>query len=205
MDQTLEPKRGRVPAGAAMIRPELTEAIIAAARDELAEIGIARFSMDSLAKRAGVGKAAVYRRWPSRQALIASLVTDVGVGVGSSPDTGSLEGDLQAFFKAAITSMSSTFAVRVLPEIHCEMARDPGLEKIVNESVREPRRDNVIALLRRAQKRGELPANLDDEFAVDMITAPLYWRLTIARRSATPKYSRQLVAATIAALRVSVR
>jgi AcrR family transcriptional regulator len=156
-----------------------------------------------VAKRAGVGKAALYRRWTSRQALIVEMVQDIGVGVAASPDTGSLAGDLDAFLEMAIEVMSSPFAVQVLPEIHTEMARDPALQKIVSESVQKPRRTNAIAILRRAQARGELSEDLDDDFAVDIIAAPLYWRLTIARRPITPKYLRQLVAAMVAALKAS--
>ncbi len=193
----------KTPAGAAALRTEVTNAIIEAARQELTEVGFARFSMDNVAKRAGAGKAALYRRWPSRQALIVEMVRNIGVGVVASPDTGSLEGDLNAFLDATIEVMSSPFAVRVLPEIHSEMARDPVLQKIVSESTQKPRRANVMAILRRAQARGELPGELDEEFAVDVIAAPLYWRLTIARRPITPKYLRQLVPALVAALKAS--
>ncbi|UIF84727.1 TetR/AcrR family transcriptional regulator [Cupriavidus sp. UYPR2.512] len=203
MDKPFEPARSRTPAGAAVLRTDVTDAIVAAAREELAEAGFGRFSMDVVAKRAGVGKAALYRRWRSRQALIASLVQDIGIGVEASPDTGSLEGDLKAFFEASSKALADPFATRVLPELHCEMARDPELQKTVLDSIQKPRRANGVAILRRAQQRRELPADLDEDFALEVLGASLYWRLTVIRKPASPKYLRRLVAATLAALKAS--
>ena len=66
--------RSRQPAGAAVLRPEKTEAIIAAFFAELGEKGYAGLTMDRVAERAGVGKAALYRRWPSKQEMLIDLV-----------------------------------------------------------------------------------------------------------------------------------
>jgi AcrR family transcriptional regulator len=57
----------RTPTGAAVLQPEITKAITGAVFDELADQGYARLSMEAVAKRAGVGKSALYRRWPSKQ------------------------------------------------------------------------------------------------------------------------------------------
>src|ERR671938_244016 len=62
--------KGREPAGAAVLQESVTAAITSAMFDQLAEIGYARMSMDAVARRAGVGKAAVYRRWRSKQAML---------------------------------------------------------------------------------------------------------------------------------------
>ncbi|GAA3156686.1 helix-turn-helix domain-containing protein [Nonomuraea salmonea] len=59
----------RTPTGAAVLQPQVTEAITEAVLDELAENGYARLSMEAVAKRAGVGKSALYRRWASKQEM----------------------------------------------------------------------------------------------------------------------------------------
>lgn len=82
-------KAGR---GSARLRDELTRAIEAAAVDELAENGYGRFSMGAVARRAAVGKAAIYRRWATKDEMLADLLATKAVQVTVSPSTGSLAG-----------------------------------------------------------------------------------------------------------------
>ncbi|NEE30970.1 helix-turn-helix transcriptional regulator, partial [Streptomyces sp. SID7982] len=69
--------RRRAPAGAAVLREDVTDAIRAAVFEELAAVGFARMSIEGIARRAGVGKTAVYRRWKSKLALVLDLVAAV--------------------------------------------------------------------------------------------------------------------------------
>src|ERR1700758_1253837 len=89
-------KPSRQPAGAAVLRPEKTKAIIAAFFTELADSGYQRLTMDRVAARAGVGKAALYRRWSSKQQMLIDLVDQLATAAVLPPDTGSLRGDLIA-------------------------------------------------------------------------------------------------------------
>ena len=66
--------RRRTPAGAAVLREDVTEAIRAAVFEELAAVGYARMSIEGIARRAGVGKTAVYRRWRSKLHLVLHVV-----------------------------------------------------------------------------------------------------------------------------------
>src|SRR6516165_7314933 len=93
----LPPPRARKPAGAAVLRPDKTDAIVAAFYDELADSGADGLTMDRIAARAGVGKAALYRRWPSKDRMLAELVAGLG-GDGEPPtDHGNLREDLVAY------------------------------------------------------------------------------------------------------------
>lgn len=80
------------PAGAAVLREDVTEAIRAAVFEELAAVGYARMSIEGIARRAGVGKTAVYRRWRSKLHLVLDIVSALAVQGLPAPDTGSLEG-----------------------------------------------------------------------------------------------------------------
>ncbi|MFD0663561.1 TetR/AcrR family transcriptional regulator [Thermocatellispora tengchongensis] len=86
----------RTPTGAAVLQPSVTNAITEAVLDELAEQGYARLSMEAVAKRAGVGKSALYRRWPSKQEMAISVISEFSLAQIEVPDTGSLRGDLRA-------------------------------------------------------------------------------------------------------------
>ncbi|MGV9571600.1 helix-turn-helix domain-containing protein, partial [Streptomyces nigra] len=94
-DQSSTPPRRRAPAGAAVLREDVTEAIRAAVFEELAAVGYARMSIEGIARRAGVGKTAVYRRWRSKLHLVLDVVSAVAVMGLPVPDTGTLEGDLR--------------------------------------------------------------------------------------------------------------
>jgi len=64
------PKRGR----GRPRREGADEEILAVAREMLREIGYRDLTVDAVAERAGVAKTTVYRRWPSKSALVASLI-----------------------------------------------------------------------------------------------------------------------------------
>jgi AcrR family transcriptional regulator len=74
-----------------VLRPDKTDAIVAAFYEELAESGHERLTMDKAAARAGVGKAALYRRWPSEQKMLADLVAALDGNQDFQQDHGRLE------------------------------------------------------------------------------------------------------------------
>src|SRR5262245_4469633 len=104
----------RQPAGAAVLRPEKTEAIIAAFLAELGEKGYAGLTMDRVAERAGVGKAAVYRRWPSKQEMLVDLVGQFATKAVLPPDTGCLRDDLLAIANDAIAVLANPLIRKVV-------------------------------------------------------------------------------------------
>ena len=65
-----------MPTGAAVLRGHITEAIRHAAAAELASVGYGRLSIEAVARRAGVAKTAVYRRWGSKLDMVLELVTE---------------------------------------------------------------------------------------------------------------------------------
>ena len=85
------------PAGGPVLQDAVTNALTTAFFEELAETGYGRLSMEAVARRAGAGKAALYRRWPSKQAMTAALVSQAATEAPEVADTGSLRGDVRAF------------------------------------------------------------------------------------------------------------
>ena len=101
----------RAPAGAAVLREDKTAAIRAAVFEELAAIGFARMSIEGIARRAGVGKTAVYRRWRSKLHLVLDVVSAVAAAGLPSPDTGSLRGDVRMLLEVAARALRHPMAV----------------------------------------------------------------------------------------------
>src|ERR1700757_1699615 len=80
----------------------LDAAILDAALAGVAEQGYDRLSMDDIASRAGVGKAAIYRRWPWKAGGGADAIAHWRRRRGpvEPPNTGSLRGDIDALIAA---------------------------------------------------------------------------------------------------------
>jgi AcrR family transcriptional regulator len=190
----------RVPAGAAVLRGEITTAIRDAVMRELAEVGYGRLSIEAVARRAGVGKTAVYRRWSSKLEMVLELVSTVAGQRLPLPDTGSLRGDLEMLLRIAARALQHPMASQIIPDLLAEAARNPQIEQTLQQALRANQRDVGAQLIGRAVARGELPAGADPEVAVDLIVGPLYWRLAVARTPLPKGYLTRMAAAIAAAL-----
>ncbi len=194
-------KRGRrIPAGAAVLRQTVTDAIRRATLVELARAGYARLSMEAIARRAGVGKAAIYRRWPSKEALVATVISAVASDAADLPDTGTLRGDIRAVLDANAALLRRPMTQRILADLMAETRRERQLYAALRTGVQDQRRAKGAELLRRAIARRELRADLDVDVALDLLAAPLYWRMIAMRRPASPAYLDQLTEMILAAL-----
>lgn len=184
----------RTPSGAAVLQPEITAAITEAVLDELAEQGYSRLSMEAVAKRAGVGKSALYRRWASKQAMALAVIAEFSVAKATFPDTGTLRGDIRASLDALMDWLTHPRFSRILPDLVAEMARDQDLAGLVESMTGGPRREQGAAMFRRAIERGDLDPGTDIELALDLLAAPLYWRLTVRAVEVGPTYLDEVAA-----------
>jgi AcrR family transcriptional regulator len=178
----------RAPTGAALLQPGVTMAITEAVLVEWAEHGYARLSMEAVAKRAGVGKSALYRRWPSKQEMAMAVISEFSVERATLPDTGSLRSDLRAALDGVVDWLTDPRFSRILPDLVAETARNPELGEFVKSMIGTPRREASAELLRRAVDRGELRTDLDWELVLDLLAAPVYWRLSVRASDAEPDY-----------------
>ncbi|OIJ87000.1 TetR/AcrR family transcriptional regulator [Streptomyces colonosanans] len=199
---TPQVKRRRTPAGAAVLREEVTEAIRAAVFEELAAVGYARMSIEGVARRAGVGKTAVYRRWRSKLHLVLDLVSAVAVQGLPAPDTGSLEGDLCLLYEVTSRALRHPVAGQIIPDLQAEAARNPDIAQAMQKALREGQQSAASGIVAAAVARGEIHDGADRDLALDLISGPLYWRTLVVRSPKLPKgYLEGLVRATAAALR----
>lgn len=165
--------------------------------EELAAVGYGRLSVDAVAKRAGVGKAAIYRRWKSKQDLAADLVTKVAVAAIDVPDTGTLRGDLRAYLANGREALTHRLARTIIPDLLAEAARDPEYAAAMAAQIREPRRLKAAQLFERARQRGEIADGVDIEVALDMVGGALYWRQSVMQVDADDNYLDRLTEAIL--------
>ncbi|GAA2204048.1 TetR/AcrR family transcriptional regulator [Streptomyces bangladeshensis] len=194
--------RRRAPAGAAVLREDVTEAIRAAVFEELAAVGYARMSIEGIARRAGVGKTAVYRRWRSKLHLVLDVVSALAVTGFPAPDTGSLEGDLRLLYEVTSRALRHPVASQIIPDLQAEAARNPDLAEAFQKALRDGQEGVASRIVAAAEGRGELRAGVDADLALDLISGPLYWRSVVIRSPKLPKgYLEKLARATAGALK----
>ncbi|WP_455353423.1 TetR/AcrR family transcriptional regulator [Streptomyces sp. SYSU K217416] len=190
----------RAPAGAAVLREDVTEAIRAAVFEELAAVGFARMSIEGIARRAGVGKTAVYRRWRSKLHLVLDLVSAFAAQGLPVPATGSLYGDVRALLEVMSHVLRHPVASQVIPDLLVESVRNPELADAIRSALVDGQQGIAGQIVRDAVARGELPAGTDPERALDLVIGPLYWRLVVVRAELPPGYLDELAAAVVAGL-----
>ncbi|MFJ9714860.1 TetR/AcrR family transcriptional regulator [Streptomyces sp. NPDC101213] len=194
--------RRRTPAGAAVLREDVTEAIRAAVFEELATVGYARTSIEGVARRAGVGKTAVYRRWRSKLHLVLDIVSAIAVQGLPAPETGSLEGDLRVLYEVTSRALRHPVASQIIPDLQAEAARNPEIAEAMQKALRDGQEGVALKIVAAAARRGEVRGDLDDELVLDLISGPLYWRSVVIRSPKLPKgYLGALARATAEAIK----
>ena len=173
--------------------PEADRAILAAALDLLASRGLAAMSIEEVAARAGVGKATIYRRWPSKGLLALDAFVAAFREQQPAPDTGTLRGDLVAALTAWVRLVTQTPMGPMLTGLIAEAQRDPSLRAAWRERVLEPLRSQHRVMLDRAIARGEIPATVDREVVLDLFFGAAQHRLLLGHLPLTDDFIRSVV------------
>ena len=180
------PRRGR-----GRPRREGADALILGMTLEvLEEKGYADLTVDEVAERTKVAKTTIYRRWPSKGALVAAaMATRVTPFV--PPDTGTLEGDLLAVATRAHMILSGELG-RIFAGLMGEAQLDPDLHEIMLTSTRQ-RRQMYERVVKRGIERGELSPEVDAELLIDLVVGALWNRLLITRAPLRDSLPREIV------------
>jgi AcrR family transcriptional regulator len=154
-------------------------AIVQATLELLLDEGYRGLTMEQVRARAGVGKATLYRRYGSKQELVADAVRHLNQQI-PLPDTGMVRDDILTLARWVLAAAASVGAATFMPRLLAESAGDPEMHAIFYENLVAPRRAVMAEVLRRGIERGELRADLDVELAIDVLTGPWVYRLLIA-------------------------
>ncbi|MDQ2826029.1 MAG: TetR/AcrR family transcriptional regulator, partial [Actinomycetota bacterium] len=150
---------------------QLDRAICRAAIDLLAEESYDALSIEAVAARAGCGKAAIYRRWPSKSALVVDAIATCKEQTFQLPDTGSARDDLLVYVRSMVRYLRTSDVGRVMPALVAELARNPELAACFREEFVKPRRAMIHETLTRGIARGELRADIDLDLVADAMVA----------------------------------
>jgi AcrR family transcriptional regulator len=153
--------------------------IVRATLELLLEGGYRALTMEQVRARAGVGKATLYRRYGSKQELVAQAIRHLNVPI-PLPDTGDVRADILAVARSVQAGAERVAFATFAPRLLAESAGDPEMHAIFYENLVAPRRAVMADVLRRGVARGELRADLEVELAIDILTGPWVYRLLIS-------------------------
>jgi AcrR family transcriptional regulator len=158
----------------------LDAAILDAAIDILASDGYARLTMELVAARARVGKASLYLRWPTRDALVAAALERRSGVVPGVADTGGLASDVRALLRALLAGYAG--AGQAVAAVAGELASNPELAAAWRRRMTATLWARMRAIVERAVARGELPHDSDVEL-LSMLPLTLLqnWRVEHAQ------------------------
>jgi AcrR family transcriptional regulator len=157
--------------------PAITDALLAAARELVAERGFGAVSLDAVADRAGVGKPAIYRRFDGKPALLAAAVTSALPAMDETPARkGGHRARLRALIFEGLPDDADGY-VAMIGGLFAEGRRHPELVDAFRAKVLLPRRAIVADAVRAAQADGDLDSGIDPIMAVDLIGGPFLARV----------------------------
>ena len=172
---------------------QIDSAVLETTGKLLAEKGYTATSIETIARRAGVGKATIYRRWRSKEELVVELLSHVAAGVEPVPDLGDTRSELLRLVSGAIEHLSRTPTGGIIQGLASELSRNPTLSRLVRERVISLRRGEVVAVLERGIARGELRADTDAEIAHELLIGPAYYHLLLGGKKLDAHFAGRIV------------
>ncbi|MBQ0884033.1 TetR/AcrR family transcriptional regulator [Streptomyces sp. RM72] len=184
-------------------RERSRQAILAAARALVAEEPYEKVTVEAIAARAGVGKQTIYRRWPSKSAVVVAallaLSEDADGQSVTLPDTGDLRADLGLVMRATVEEFADPSFDKLIRALNTEIANDPALAAEYREKLAGPLDEAKKVRLRSAQKAGQLAPDADLDLVLEVLYAPLFLRWLHRSGPLTAAYADSLVDATLRA------
>jgi AcrR family transcriptional regulator len=168
------------------------QAIIDAALELFGERGVDGVCVEAVAARAGVGKATIYRRWSNKEDLLLAALGSLRSPLPALAGV-SVRDDLILLLEAMLRDANDPRYVRQFAMLHGEAEQYQRLLARYVETVVEPRREAIRAVLRRGGQTGELRADLDIEIAMLALTGAVMARGKHDIRPVAPDFAARIV------------
>ncbi|MGV0107730.1 TetR/AcrR family transcriptional regulator [Nostoc sp. DSM 114160] len=152
------------------------QAILQATLDLLAEVGYESMSIEAIASRAGVGKTTIYRRYTSKEELVADAIESLRDDL-AIPDTGSFWGDMDILIKNAAKKIDSPLGRQTLALIVSTASSNPQFAEVYWTKYTKLRREAFSKILERAKSRDEIHKDADVDLIIDLVSGSLYYAL----------------------------
>ena len=152
------------------------QAILKAALELLAEIGYERMSIEAIANRGKVGKTTIYRRYSSKEELVADAIESIREEV-VIPDTGNFWGDIDALIENAAGITFNPLGRQAVTMIISSASSNSEFAQIYSTKYLQPRREAFTVVIERAKSRKEVRVDLDANFVFDVMSGMMLYGL----------------------------
>jgi AcrR family transcriptional regulator len=167
-------------------------AVIRATFEELAEVGFAALSIDDVARRAGVNKTTVYRRWPTKEDLVTTALLALPDEYFVMPDTGTIRGDLNEIASRTARIFQAVEG-RAMMRILFFEGKLTQLTRVESHFAARREATGMPALLNRAIARGELPLGFDQQMLGDILLGTIVCKALVDKKVLGKAFVRKLV------------
>jgi AcrR family transcriptional regulator len=124
-----------------------------------------------------VGKATIYRRWPSKEALAQALLADLAAPHIAIEETGDTREEMLAAVMNPIEAVTGSEFGPVIRALLSQIATNPALGDPFRATVVQARREEIAKMIGRGIERGDLCPDADAEIATELLVGPVYFRL----------------------------
>lgn len=175
----------------------IAEAVLARALEEFAAVGLAALSVDRIARAAEVNKTSVYRRWPTREALIAAALERALAELSlQQRDTGSLRGDLIVLCESVADFLAQPVGRGLTRAIFADGVA-PGISAEARRHLEERAGGPALAMVQRALARGEWREDVDPAVILSMLVGALLHRAYLEGEAPTRPWIERIVDALV--------
>jgi AcrR family transcriptional regulator len=158
---------------------QVRERVLAAAGELMLEGGLAAATMEGIAARAGVSKRTLYKYWPSRGAVALEGFMRSAASSWSVPEDATAAESLEAHVVAAVDLFTQTPGGPLMRSLIADAQSQEEIARALRDQWLRPRRAVSADLIRQAMADGEFRAGLDVEVVLDLLFAPVYYRLLL--------------------------
>jgi TetR/AcrR family transcriptional regulator of autoinduction and epiphytic fitness len=165
--------------------------ILEATLDELGEIGYGAMTIESVARRAGVGKATIYRHWQGKLDLLGDALETLKRPI-PPPTEGSARERIVGLLEALVEALGESRWSKCMPALIDAAARDETVQRFHQQFV-GARRKVMVDLLVEGIATGELAADLDPVLTSEVLAGPIFYRRLMTGEPFTRSLARQIV------------
>jgi len=183
----------------------LDAAVLAATRSLLVEVGYRDLSIEAIARRAGVHRPTIYRRWRTKAELVHAAIYPAGDLTLRVRDSGDFARDLRRFARNAVRLFSRPEVMAAIPGLMIDIRHDPGLRDRLSPRLEASARADFARLVERAIARGEAQPQIHPDTLFDALAGTVFLRIVTAGASALDVLADDLTALLLRGTRAARR
>ena len=172
-------------------------AVLDAASSLLTKRGYTAITVEGIAAEAGVGKATIYRWWPTKASIYMELYAELAQTVAPIPDTGSVVRDLTMQTCGAFRLFRETAAGLALAGIIAEAQSNAAVSRIVRNEFAPSRRHIFLNTLARGVERGEIPPGTDLELLSEILAGAMWYNVLVGSGPLSDQHATKITEAVL--------